>query len=64
MSTNKLTIVPVKLDPLTPESSSIHPSHDTTKPSCVIKTASAEITFFNGVDEHIIQTIMRELKNL
>jgi hypothetical protein len=30
----------------------------------MIKTDKAEISFFNGVDEHIIQTVMRELKNL
>jgi hypothetical protein len=27
----------------------------------VIKTTMAEISFFNGVDERIIQTIMKEL---
>ncbi|RXT02753.1 hypothetical protein EIZ39_24465 [Ammoniphilus sp. CFH 90114] len=26
------------------------------------KTATTEVSFFNGVDEHIIQTIMWELK--
>ncbi|MEK4494874.1 hypothetical protein [Ureibacillus sp. FSL W8-0352] len=64
MSKNKLTIVPVKLNPLPTEATSFHSPHDAAKPGCVIKTALAEISFFNGVDEHIIQTIMRELKNL
>ena len=57
MPTNKLTIVPVKLDPLPIEISSQY----TAEPSCVIKTAAAEISFFNGVDERIIQTIIKEL---
>ena len=54
MSTNKLTIVPVKLDPLPTETSSFHYSPDTAALACFIKTAVAEITFFNGVDERII----------
>lgn len=63
MSTNKLTIVPVKLDPLPTESTTFRSSHDIASPSCVIKTAVAEIGFFNGLDERIIQTIMKELKS-
>ena len=63
MYTNKLTIVPVKLDPLTTESTTFRSSHDIASPSCVIKTAVTEIAFFNGVDERIIQTIMKELKS-
>lgn len=63
MPTNKLTIVPVKLDPLTNEMSSNHSPKYLASPSCVIKTATAEISFFNGVDERIIQTIMKELNN-
>ena len=62
-STNRLTIVPVKLDPLPTESTTFRFSRDIASPSCVIKTAVDEIAFFNGVDERIIQTIMKELKN-
>ena len=54
MPTNKLTIVPVKLDPLTNETTSNYSPKYHTDPSCVIKTATAEIAFFNGVDERII----------
>ena len=61
MSTNKLTIVPVKLDLHPTETSSFHSSQYTATPGCIIQTAVAEITFFNGVDERIIQTIMKEL---
>ena len=63
MPTNKLTIVPVKLDPLTNETTSNYSPKYHTDPSCVIKTATAEISFFNGVDERIIQTIMKELNS-
>lgn len=63
MSTNKLIIVPVKLDPLPVETASFHSNHYTADPSCVIKTASAEISFYNGIDERIIQTIMKELNS-
>lgn len=64
MPTNKLTIVPVKIDPLPAETTSNHSIQYTIEPNCVIKTAVAEISFFNGVDERIIQTIMKELKGL
>lgn len=63
MPTNRLTIVPVKLDLLPTDTSSIHSSEYTAEPSCVIKIAAAEIAFFNGVDEHIIKTILKELGN-
>ena len=63
MPTNKLTIVPVKLDPLSVETATFYSSQYTAEPSCVIKTAAAEIAFFNGVDERIIQTIMKELNS-
>ncbi|KOP78714.1 hypothetical protein AMS59_12975 [Lysinibacillus sp. FJAT-14745] len=61
MPTNKLTIVPVKLDPIPAETTSSHSFQQTAGPSCVIKTAAGEISFFNGIDEHIIQAVMKEL---
>lgn len=63
MPINKLTIVPVKLDPLTNEKTSNHSPKYPAGTSCVIKTATAEISFFNGVDERIIQTLMKELNS-
>lgn len=63
MPTNKLTTIPVKLDPLTNEMSSNYSPKYHVGPSCVIKTDTAEISFFNGVDERIIQTIMKELNS-
>ncbi|MGB9343237.1 hypothetical protein [Trichococcus sp.] len=63
MPQQKLTIVPVTLHPdnKIPFSS---PVANPSSISCTIKTANLEISFFNGVDEHIIQTIMKELKKL
>lgn len=63
MPTQKLTIVPVKLDPLPAESATLRSAHDTAAPSCIIKTTETEIIFFNGVEERILQTIMKELKS-
>ena len=62
MPTNQPTIVPVYLDPLPTEQSSMSSFPHAAGPSCIIKTDENEILFFNGVDERIIQTIMKELK--
>jgi hypothetical protein len=64
MPKQKLTIVPVTLHAENKHAfSSVSPK--TPAPSvCTIKTANAEISFHGGVDERIIQTVMRELKNL
>lgn len=59
----KLTIVPVTLDPITDEPSSVNLPQNPSGTHCVIKTETLEISFFNGVDERIIQTIMKELNN-
>lgn len=54
-------IVPVKLQPI----EHMNQQNLSKQPSglCTIKLAQAEITFQNGVEERIIQTIMRELIN-
>ncbi|MFB9759117.1 hypothetical protein [Ectobacillus funiculus] len=59
----KLTIVPVTLHPENENITVTNPAVLSSNPACTIKTANAEISFFNGVDEHIIQTVMRELKH-
>jgi hypothetical protein len=64
MPQQKLTIVPVTLHTENKNTSSTNPIVLSSNPACTIKTATAEISFFNGVDEHIIHTVMRELKNL
>ncbi|WP_066071677.1 hypothetical protein [Neobacillus soli] len=64
MPQQKLTIVPVTLHAEnTDRVTSISPT-TLANSTCTIKTANAEISFFNGIDEYIIQTVMRELKNL
>lgn len=63
MPTTKLTIVPVTLDPIINNLSSVTSQPQAHVPSCIIKSTDIEISFFNGVDEHIIQVIMRELSS-
>ncbi|KRG12165.1 hypothetical protein [Lederbergia galactosidilytica] len=59
MPKKPLTIVPVTLHPESDASLPIVSAH--TSGLCTVKLANAEITFHNGVEERIIQTIMREL---
>lgn len=61
MPTNKLIIIPVKLGPLPTENFSPHSFQQSAGTNCVIKIAKAEILFLNGVDGHIIQTVIKEL---
>jgi hypothetical protein len=64
MPKQKLTIVPVTLHAENKDlDSSISPT-TLSNSICTIKTANAEISFYGGVDEHVIQTVMRELKHL
>ena len=63
MPQQKLTIVPVTLHTEKENASASNPAVVSSKPTCTIKTGNAEISFLNGVDEHIIQTVMRELKD-
>ncbi|SEN00689.1 hypothetical protein SAMN05192533_10824 [Mesobacillus persicus] len=63
MPTTKLTIVPVTLDPIHDTLPSVVPQSQSDFPNCMIKAAGIEISFFNGVDDRIIQVIMRELNN-
>ncbi|MFE4894630.1 hypothetical protein [Peribacillus butanolivorans] len=64
MPQQKLTIVPVTLHPDSKSSFTSTSSKDPSTSICTIKTANAEISFYDGVDEHVIQTVMREWKNL
>ncbi|WP_068676841.1 hypothetical protein [Oceanobacillus sp. Castelsardo] len=65
MSHEELIIVPVTLHPEKKESTLAIPleSPEAPVPVCTVKSGSLELSFFNGVDEHIIQTVIRELKN-
>lgn len=64
MPQQKLTIVPVTLDPVSKSPFKPATSIDPSSSICTIKMANVEISFFNGVNEHVIQTVMRELKHL
>lgn len=63
MPQQKLTIVPVTLHANSEKISASNPAVVSSNPTCMIKAGNTEISFFNGVDEHIIQTVMRELKD-
>ena len=63
MPSTKLTIVPVTLDPIHDNVRSVVPQSQNHSPNCMIKAAGVEISFFNGVDNRIIQFIMKELSN-
>ncbi|AVK85917.1 hypothetical protein C3943_21690 [Lysinibacillus sp. B2A1] len=64
MPQQKLTIIPVTLYPELNNSPVANSTQDSYINTCTIKTAKVEISFCNGVDEHIIQSVMRELKLL
>ncbi|MDQ0271315.1 hypothetical protein [Cytobacillus purgationiresistens] len=64
MPHQKLTIVPVTLHAENKKSLPSSSSKESLASICTIKTANAEISFFGGVDERIIQTVMREMKHL
>jgi hypothetical protein len=64
MPPQKLTIVPVRLHTENENISASDPVVVSSNPTCTIKAGNTEISFFNGVNEHIIQTVMRELKDL
>jgi len=64
MPQQKLTIVPVTLHTEEKNTSPIVPAALSPNATCKIKTATTEISFFNGIDELVIQTVMRELKHL
>lgn len=58
--TKPLTIVPVTLHPL-PSPSLPAVTANNSSGTCSIKVVNAEIHFHNGVEERIIQAVMREL---
>jgi hypothetical protein len=63
MPQQKLTIVPVTLHPENDSTVETSPAWLSSNPTCTIKTGNAEISFFNGIDERIIKTVMRGLEN-
>lgn len=63
MPQQKINIVPVTLHTENKNTSATNAAVLSSNPTCTIKTGNAEIPFYNGVDEHIIQLVMRELEN-
>ena len=65
MPHEELIMAPVTLHPEKKESTLALPleSPAVSTPVCTMKSVSLAISFFNGVDEHIIQTVIRDLKN-
>lgn len=63
MPHEELIIVPVNLHTEKKDSTLAIPLDSSVAPVCTMKSGSLELSFFNGVDEHIIQTVIRELKN-
>ena len=64
MPQEKLTIVPVTLHTEDRNTPAINPAALSPNAACTIQTDTMEISFFNGIDERIIQTVLRELKHL
>lgn len=61
MSQKPLTIVPVSLHPASNKDLPV--TSFTASGPCIVKIGSAEITFQNGVEERLIQIVIRELIN-
>lgn len=61
MSTKKVSIVPVKLEPTPTVSNSA--GRTPAKPICVIQADHLKISFYPDVKNFVIQTVMRELRN-
>lgn len=63
MSHEEPIIVPVTLHPEKEDSTLAITQESSVAPVCTMKSGNLEFSFFNGVDEYIIQTIIRELRN-
>jgi hypothetical protein len=61
MPEQKLTIVPVTLHPENKDHKASCSPGTLPISICTVKLANAEVSFFNGVDEGTIQTVLREL---
>jgi hypothetical protein len=63
MPQQKSTIVPVTLQPKNPDRTSSFSPGTHPVSICTVKLVNADVTFFNGVDERTIQTVLRELNH-
>lgn len=62
MPPQKLTIVPVTLHAQKESIPSPNATALSSDPVCTVKAAGIEISFLKGADEHIIHTVMKELR--
>ena len=62
MPQQKIIIVPVQLHPEQEFHSVTHSAVPPIQPICTIKTHTVEISFFDGIDPHVVQAVMREIK--
>ena len=58
MPTNKVSIVPVHLEPTSIKPA---PHRAPLKPICVIQANQYKVSFYHGIKNHVIQTVMQEL---
>lgn len=58
MPTNKVSIVPVHLEATHTKTST---DRAPLKPVCVIQASQLKVSFYHGVKNHVIQTVMQEL---
>ena len=62
MPQQKPIIVPVQLHPEQEFHPVTHSALPPLQPICTIKTPTVEISFFDGIDPHVVQAVMREIK--
>ena len=62
MPQQKPIIVPVQLHPEYENHSASHSAVLPSKLICTIKTPTVEISFFDGIDPHVVQVIMRGIE--
>ncbi|KGR90053.1 hypothetical protein CD30_13845 [Ureibacillus massiliensis 4400831 = CIP 108448 = CCUG 49529] len=60
MSTDKVSIVPVKLE--STSTSSTYAGRTPAKPICVIQANHMKVSFYPDVKNYVIQTVIRELR--
>ncbi len=62
MPQQKPVIVPVQLHPEQESYSVAYSAAPPLQPICTIKTPTVEISFFDGIDSHVVQAVMRGLE--
>lgn len=60
MASKNVTIVPVKLDSNTNQSTK---TRKTIRPVCTIQSNKLKISFYPGVNNHVIESIMKGLND-